>query len=291
MGEKQINLGLIGWPLEHSLSPQIHQAALRELGLKGKYCLYAIENNGLREQAITDLLEHVANEKIQGLNVTLPYKQIVLSHMASLTPAAARIGAVNTIRLNKGLLQGENTDAAGFMNDLKELPVASKANTLILGAGGAARAVIFSLLEAGHLVTIAARDPQKAQAVANSFSCIAKVPIRVLPLESKALSAIKDDLDLLINATPLGMSPHKDTCAWPKILTMPKHACVYDLVYTPANTMLIQRAQLAGLPARSGLGMLVEQAALAFESWTKKTAPRSAMYQAAIDSIQKRNLR
>ena len=123
MSEKHINLGLIGWPLEHSLSPCIHQAALKELGLDGNYCLYAIEPNKIQEIAILDLLEHVADGEITGLNVTLPHKQTILSFLAALTPAAARIGAVNTIFMEDGLLKGDNTDAAGFQNDLIQLPV------------------------------------------------------------------------------------------------------------------------------------------------------------------------
>lgn len=281
MADSCTNLGLIGWPLEHSLSPYIHQAALKELGMCGKYCLFAIEPNHLRQRAIQDLLKHVANGTLKGLNVTLPYKQTILPMLATLTPAAARIGAVNTIYMEEELLKGDNTDAAGFRNDLMQLPVAEHAPTLVLGAGGAARAVVFSLLQAGHPVILAARKPEKAQSLADSFINIAQTTIKVLPLEPQALAQVSDEIGLLVNATPLGMSPHIETCVWPERLPLPAHAAVYDLVYNPLDTLLVQRARQAGLPACSGLGMLVEQAALAFERWTGTTAPRTVMQQAA----------
>ena len=281
MPEHRTNLGLIGWPLEHSMSPQIHQAALHKLGICGSYRLFAIEPNNIMDIAISDLLEYIASGELTGLNVTLPHKQTVLSFLPALTPAAARIGAVNTIFLEDGLLKGDNTDAAGFLNDVTQLPLAKHAPALILGAGGAARAVLFSLLEAGHPVSVAARSPIKAQELANSFNGIAKTPIQVLPLEAHALAQVNDKIGLVVNATSLGMSPHIETCPWPETLPLPTHACIYDLVYNPVDTLLVRRARQAGLPARSGLGMLVEQAALAFERWTGLAAPRETMKQAA----------
>lgn len=289
MMEKCTNLGLIGWPLEHSLSPQIHQAALHELKIFGQYCLYAIEPNNIQGIAFVDLLEHVANGEITGLNVTLPYKQTVLPFLAVLTTAAARIGAVNTIYMEDGLLKGDNTDAAGFQNDLRQLSVEEHTPALVLGAGGAARAVVFSLLEAGHPVSIAARDIQKARVLANSFNNIANMAIQVLSLQEESLSQIRDEIGLLVNTTPLGMSPGVETCAWPENLPFPTHSCVYDLVYNPTDTLLVRRARQAGLAACSGLGMLVEQAALAFERWTGLPAPRAVMKQAALQACEAHN--
>jgi shikimate dehydrogenase len=276
-----INLGLIGWPLEHSLSPQIHQAALRKLGLRGSYRLFAIKPNNILDIAISDLLEHVVSGELKGMNVTLPHKQSVLPFLAALTPAAASIGAVNTIYMEKGLLKGDNTDADGFLNDLAQLPLAENSPALILGAGGAARAVVFSLLKAGHPVTIAARNPIKAQGLADSFNNIANTPIQVLPLEAPAFKQVSKKINLVVNATPLGMFPRNETCPWPADLPLPAEACIYDLVYNPVDTLLVRRARQSGLPACSGLGMLVEQAALAFEIWTGTTAPRAVMRQAA----------
>lgn len=281
MPEHCINLGLIGWPLEHSMSPQIHQAALHKLGICGNYRLFAIEPNNIMDIALSDLFQHVVSGELTGLNVTLPHKQNVLPFLSDLTPAAAHIGAVNTIFLEDGLLKGDNTDVAGFLNDLEHLPFAEHAPSLILGAGGAARAVLFSLLGAGHPVSIAARNPTKARTLANSFNSIAKTPIQVLPLEAHALAQICNSIGLVVNATPLGMSPNIETCPWPENLPLPAHASIYDLVYNPADTLLVRRARQSGRPACSGLGMLVEQAALAFERWTGLAAPRETMKQAA----------
>ncbi len=291
MAKNFINLGLIGWPLDHSLSPRIHQAALRELNLGGQYCLYAIEPNNIQEIAIENLLDHIANGEITGLNVTLPHKQTVLPFLASLTPSAARIGAVNTIFLEDGLLKGDNTDAAGFKNDLLQLPVENNAPALVLGAGGAARAVVFSLVELGYPVYIAARNPEKAEILASSFNNIAKTPIQVLLLKEQSLEKISHEIGLLVNTTPLGMSPRIETCPWPASLPLPVHTCVYDLVYNPVDTLLVRRARLASLPAFSGLGMLVEQAALAFERWTGLAAPRTVMRQACESQISQASQR
>ena len=281
------NFGLIGWPLEHSLSPCIHQAALKEMGICGKYCLFAIQPDENHLQAILDLLEHVRNETgLQGLNVTLPYKQSVLPLLDRLTPAALRIGAVNTIYMEDGLLMGDNTDAAGFLNDLQHLHLAAHAPALVLGAGGSARAVVFSLLQNGHPVTVAARQPEKARTLADSFAEIAAKPIRVLPLEAQYLARADEDTGLLVNTTPLGMNPYTETCPWPDRLPLPPQAAIYDLVYNPPETRLMQRARQSGLPARGGLGMLVEQAALAFERWTGRPAPRAVMQQAAQNAFQ-----
>ena len=281
------NFGLIGWPLEHSLSPCIHQAALKQMEICAKYCLFAIQPDENHLQAIFNLLEQMRGETgLQGLNVTLPYKQSVLPLLDRLTPAALRIGAVNTIYMEDGLLMGDNTDAAGFLNDLQHLPLAAHAPALILGAGGSARAVVFSLLQNGHAVTIAARQPEKAQALADAFCGPDSAPVQVLPLEAQYLARACEDIGLLVNTTPLGMSPQTETCPWPDRLPLPPLAAIYDLVYNPPETRLMQRARQSGLSARGGLGMLVEQAALAIERWTSRPAPRAIMQQAAQEALQ-----
>jgi shikimate dehydrogenase len=148
---------------------------------------------------------------------------------------------------------------------------------LVLGAGGSARAVVYALLAGGWNVTVAARRLDQAQALAAQFN---QNPIRVVRLDEAHLR-LEHAADLIVNTTPSGMHPHSSTSPWPEEIPLPQQAAVYDLVYNPFQTKLIETALASGLPACSGLGMLVEQAALSFERWTNHTADRAAMVQAA----------
>src|ERR1044071_4639542 len=163
-------LGLIGYPLSHSLSPQLHTAALRSCSLKGGYSLFPIPPED--EQGLKDLLKRVRAGELQGLNVTIPHKQNVIPFLDELTPTAQAIGAVNTIYLYNNRLIGENTDAPGFLSDLHGFLGDQKSSTvhclssLVLGAGGSARAIVYALLHHGWDVTIAARRREQAKQLA-----------------------------------------------------------------------------------------------------------------------------
>jgi shikimate dehydrogenase len=283
------HLGLTGYPLGHSLSPKIHAAALKSCGLSGDYSLFPIPPDDL--PALQALLSHLRKGELNGLNVTIPHKQTVIPYLDDLTPSARAIGAVNTIFTRDGKLIGHNTDAPGFLADLKRLlefkgspldlreqaPALQK-SALVLGAGGAARAVVSALLSEDWMVTLAVRadDVEQANQLIDS-----------MPRSSMIFSYIFSNLhhldlsflDLIVNATPLGMSPHIETCSWPEDLEFPQNAAVYDCVYNPRETLLVKRARAAGLPASTGLGMLVEQAALAFETWTGQLVPREVLFQ------------
>jgi shikimate dehydrogenase len=203
----------------------------------------------------------------------------------SLSLRARAIGAVNTIFLKDGRLSGENTDAPGFMADLvKTLPEAGEgqgARALVLGAGGSSRAVVYALSQAGWQVTIAARRIQQGAELAQSLS-FGAMRIKPLPFEPETF---KLPYALVVNTTPLGMFPDVNNNPWPMAVPFPDDAVIYDLVYNPTETALVHTAHLAGLRAATGVGMLVEQAALAFEIWTEREAPRSAMWEAAQISL------
>lgn len=272
------HLGLTGHPLGHSLSPKIHAAALAACGLTGAYSLFPIapyDNPGLQA-----LLARLRAGEIHGLNVTIPHKQNVIPLLDDLTETAQSIGAVNTISLRKGRLIGDNTDVAGFLADLtnflSRLSLATHHSSLVLGAGGSARAVAYALCSAGWQVTIAARRPEQAETLAESLQ-VARSQIRGVALSTVAGWRG----ELLVNTTPLGMTPAIDTSPWPVGIPFPAGAAVYDLVYNPRETRLVREARAAGLPAITGLGMLVEQAALAFETWTGCRPPRTVLRQAA----------
>ncbi len=274
-----LTLGLIGFPLGHSLSPRIHRAALQACGLVGKYALFPVppgDRDGLQA-----LLERLRRGSLHGLNVTIPHKQTVISFLDELTPAAQAIGAVNTILARAGRLIGDNTDAPGFWRDLKgwlgEVSTNQERSTgkttLVLGAGGSARAVTYALLQAGWQVTVAARRRQQAAALQAAF---AGFDLHLAGFDPLPLGPF----DLIVNTTPLGMMPDVEGCPLPQDYPLSPPTAVYDLVYNPRQTRLIQMATARGVPARGGLGMLIEQAALAFERWTGCAPPRQALWRA-----------
>jgi shikimate dehydrogenase len=275
-------LGLIGYPLGHSLSPQLHHAALAAMGLPGEYRLYPVEPLPQGQAVLAQLVGRLRSGELHGLNVTIPHKQAVLPLLDELSPAAQAIGAANTLFLRNGRLLGENTDAPGFLADLQArlgayLPKRG-GRVLLLGAGGSARAVAYALAGAGWQVQLAARRQAQAAGLAQSLAT-AGLPGALSAGElSQAGLAASLPVNLIVNATPLGMSPHPAASPWPAGLAFPAGAALYDLVYNPRETLLVRQAQAAGLAAASGLGMLVEQAALALEHWTGRAVERAAMY-------------
>jgi shikimate dehydrogenase len=281
--------GLLGWPVGHSLSPQIHKAALEAAGLSGSYDLFPVPPLADGASAFQEVFDRFRRTELHGLNVTIPHKQAVLPMLDGLTKQAAAIGAVNLIYLESRRLLGDNCDAPAFMLDIKRsFALQDQPGTaLILGAGGAARAAVFALLQAGWRVYVAARRVQAARELIADLAPHAVIggrEPRAVPLESAALAELPG-CDLLINATPVGMPPLADCTPWPAELPFPADSHIYDMIYNPAQTILVSSARAAGRPASNGVGMLVEQAALSFERWTGLAAPRSIMLAAATDSL------
>ena len=279
-----LSLGLLGYPLLHSLSPRLHGSAMHSLGLNGEYRLYPVPPLPGGASQLADIFLRLRAGEIDGLNVTIPHKQTVLSYLDALTETAQSIGAVNTIYHLDGRWIGDNTDAAGFQSDLARLlPGTSRQpQALVLGAGGAARAVVYSLLAAGWQVTVAARRLEQAQSLANSLTPTGKGRFFARPilLEAAAIRHLPAPVDLIVNASSAGMLPEVESSPWPSDVPFPAGAFVYDLVYKPPETAFIRQARAAGLSAANGLGMLVEQAALALERWSGLPVPRQAMWQA-----------
>ncbi|MBI2757194.1 MAG: shikimate dehydrogenase [Chloroflexi bacterium] len=295
-------LGLIGYPLTHSLSPKIHTAALKASGLQGDYSLFSIHPDD--KQGLKDLLNRVRAGEIQGLNVTIPHKQNVIEFIDELTPTAKAIGAVNTIYFRVNKLVGDNTDAPGFLSDLRKFmpefpsPILGEGigvrekSALILGAGGSARAVVYALANDGWNVTLAARRIEQAEQLANSFP---NYKLRITStfnsstgseqrLQSSTLrQAQSSAFNLLVNTTPLGMTPNIDQSPLPENLSLPSNTLIYDLVYNPRETKLVKDARAQGLIATTGLGMLIEQAALSFKIWTGHNLPREILYQSVVE--------
>ncbi len=283
------SFGLIGYPLGHSLSPRLHAAALRSVDLAGEYRLLPIPPNTEGGDAIRDLLEQLRSGELHGLNVTIPHKQSVLPWLDELTPVTRATGAANTLFHRNGRLTGDNTDAPAFLTTLHTLGLLNGVTGtenepplgLILGAGGAARAVSHALLSAGWSVAVAARRMDQARQLAGKFAGALQPPAP-LALEPEAIGGFvaSNRVVLIVNATPLGMSPQAEVSPWPTGLSLPSRAFVYDLVYNPPETALLRAARAAGLTGINGLPMLVEQAALAFECWTGLSPSRQAMLDA-----------
>ena len=291
------SLGIIGFPLEHSVSPYLHKANLNVLGIRGNYRLYEVPPMPDGKERIVKLLKRLRKKEIAGLNVTIPHKKTVIPFLDNLTSPAKDIGAVNTIYLNDGRLFGDNTDAPGFSSDLENVMKENgyqwkldssnnKHHALVIGAGGSACAVVYALARKGWRVTISARRLKQAQEIAHrQRDRDSESPISAITLDKTEINSLDLQISLIVNTTPIGMWPNIDDSPWPENLNLPNNAIVYDLVYNPSETKLVKGARAAGLIAVTGLGMLIEQAALAFERWTGIPANRDAMRNAVIDYI------
>jgi len=259
-----MQLGILGDPVEHSLSPAMHEAALWALGIPGRYLKLPTPPERLSER-----IQEV-REAFRGVNVTVPLKERVVAYLDVLTPAAQAIGAVNTVVNEGGRLLGENTDAAGFLKSLEEAEVEGK-RAFVLGAGGAARAVVYALKTAGYEVDLYNRTRARAEAVARAFGA------RVADL------AAARQADLLVNATSVGLGDPEATPLPAEFF--PERGFAVDLVYKPIKTRFLREAEAKGLGVVDGLGMLLWQGALAFELWTGKKAPVEVMRRVLWDAL------
>lgn len=274
-----IKLGLIGYPVSHSLSPKIQNAALKACGLEGEYSLFPIAPDNM--QGLKELLDRVRSGEITGLNVTIPHKQNVIPFMDELTLTVQAIGAVNVIYMRDNKLIGDNTDASGFFVDLNKFLTTEtqrhgELNALVLGAGGSARSVVYALSNNGWHVTIAARRIEQAQQLASQFEGVNAMEINFQTFQPS-------NFKLIVNTTPLGMTPNVDQSPLPENLSLPSNIFVYDLVYNPRETKLVREARSQGLQATTGLGMLIEQAALGFELWTGHQPPKDILYASVVE--------
>jgi shikimate dehydrogenase len=273
-----IKLGLIGYPVGHSLSPAIQNAALKACGLEGDYSLFPVAPDD--RQALVSLMAAVRSGELTGLNVTIPHKQNVIPLVDELTTTARAIGAVNVIYRRGDKLIGDNTDAPGFLADLKKFLATEtrrpgELSALVLGAGGSARSVVYALWNDGWQVALAARRVEQAEELASHYKGIC-----VLELNPDSFQPA--DVDLIVNTTPVGMTPNVEQSPLPKNSPLPKQTKVYDLVYNPRETKLVRDARAQGLQATTGLGMLIEQAALGFAMWTGIKLS-SAIFRSAVE--------
>jgi shikimate dehydrogenase len=286
-GKTQI-VGLIGWPVSHSVSPPMHNAAFAALELDWRYVPLPVPAQPA--ERIHEAVRGLAALGLRGSNVTIPHKQAVMASLDRLSPAAQAIGAVNTICVEAdGLLFGDNTDGRGFVADLRDHGVEPRGQcALVLGAGGSARAVVFGLAEAGCVeIAIANRSRDRAGALAAAMQAhfpACRIQAHTLPDD---LPALAERANLVVNCTSLGMTPNVEGVPWLPELPFRHDQSVYDLVYNPPRTRLLAQAEHDGAQAIGGLGMLIWQGAIAFELWTGVQPPIDAMRSAVERALRR----
>lgn len=271
--------GIIGNPVEHSLSPLMHNAAFKYLGLDYIYVPFLVAEN-----ALEDAIMGSKSLNIKGLNVTIPHKTEVIKHLDSVDKIAELIGAVNTIKFNGNHAKGFNTDGIGAVKAIEEVSTVKNKKIIILGAGGAARAIAFQiLLEGAGSLVIANRTPENAlnlqKNIVEKLSFDVKTADFGKKLENELL-----DADILINTTPIGMYPHTDDEPIVKSEMMHENLIVNDIVYNPLKTGLLREAEKCGAKTVSGIKMLIYQGVEAFKIWTGIYPPVSVFENALVRS-------
>ncbi|MDD5127247.1 MAG: shikimate dehydrogenase [Dehalococcoidales bacterium] len=267
--------GLIGDPITHSVSPLMHNAAFRKMGLDFVYVNFPV-----KRVVLAEAIQGMRALNIRGLNVTIPHKVAVMDLLDEIDEYARGIGAVNTIVNDGGKLKGYNTDAPGFLRALREGGVAPEGKKIvILGAGGAARGVSRSLAESGAQLVILNRHPETAAELARILAPAARAGVTALPLDEASMTGAIQDADVLVNTTSVGMSPDEDMSPVP-VKLLNARLMVFDIVYHPAGTRLLREARAAGARVIGGLEMIIWQGALAQQYWTGQPAPVAVMRRA-----------
>jgi|TARA_B110000263_G_scaffold240614_1_gene243965 shikimate dehydrogenase len=277
-------VGIIGYPLDHSLSPVFQQAAFNDLNLDVIY-----ESWPLLPKEIPYFIENMKTQSILGVNVTIPYKEIIIDYLDDIDGDALSIGAVNTIVNTAGTLVGYNTDELGFSKTLSELMDLRLLNksALILGSGGVARSALRTLIGNGFKnITIANRTESRAKKLVADFVNNEAIRINTICIEDDKLSAISKSASLIVNCTSLGMKHGESQNSSPlKYSDISKNSFVYDMVYNPIQTPLMNVANQAGAKAFSGLSMLIYQGVESFKLWTGMEPSFEVMLKAAEEAL------
>ena len=276
-------LCVIGHPIEHSMSPIMHNAALKELSLDYVYVAFNIPPNDLKKAVLGFKMFN-----IKGINVTIPYKETIIPYLDEIDPLAEKIGAVNTIKNEGNYLIGKNTDASGAKKTLLDAgcEITGK-KALILGAGGAAKAVSFAITEDLDAVYIANRTEKRAIKLAKDLTNKTTIKAVGKNMSINTLKNLVNDVDILINTTPLGMYPDIEASPISEEI-LHKNLFVFDIVYNPLETRLLKEARKIGCKTLGGLDMFVNQGALAFEWWTGKKPNLNLMKEKVVEFLGKK---
>jgi len=272
--------GVIGDPIAHSLSPTIQNAAFNHMKLDFVFLAFNVKTGELE-----NAMRGMRGLEIHGLNVTMPHKNAVIRHLDEVDSAVKFLGSANTILNEDGRLSGFNTDGVGALNALKKNDVdLAEKKVLLLGAGGAAKAIAFSFAQEAESICILNRAPEKAAVLADALNRVFGMKVVGGALSPNAVQKSLQDADVLVNATSVGMHPHVD-----QSLVVPQwlkpDLTVMDIVYNPVATKLAKDAKAAGAKVISGVEMLIYQGAASFKIWTGKSAPIEVMRKAALTKL------
>jgi len=275
---------VIGSPVEHSLSPAMHNAGFEAAGLNYVYVAFHVEDvagclAGMR-----------ALPSFRGMSVTIPHKMAVMAHLDEIEPMAQHVGCVNTVTNEAGRLIGSTTDGPGTLKAFADADVSlDDKRVLFVGSGGAVRAVAFAVAELtqAERITIIGRTPSRVAAIVDDLQAKTSANVEALPLPD-ALEEAMAEHDVVIQGTPVGMHPNPDATCVPEHLLRPKQV-VFDMVYRPHETRLLREAQARGCQVIHGVEMLVNQAVLQFERWTGADAPTKVMRAAALAALGARD--
>jgi shikimate dehydrogenase len=259
--------GVVGWPIGHSLSPVMHNAAFAAAGMNAVYLAFAARD-------IRGAIAGARGLGIRGLSVTIPHKEAVIPHLDEVDDLAEKIGAVNTVVNREGRLVGYNTDALGALSALEEKISLAGKRCVIVGAGGAARAIGFVLKDRVAAISVASRPSERGKDLAACLGCA------FIPLDELDRVAA----DLLVQTTPVGMAPHEDECPVPESALRAGMA-VMDIIYNPLQTRLLAMARSRGCVTINGLSMFVHQGAEQFRLWTNLDPPLEAMTRAVLEAL------
>ena len=282
--DKNISIcGILGKPLDHTLSPVMHNAGFTASGLNFRYIQLEVS-----EEQLSDTIENLKERHFRGLNITIPYKSKVMQYLDSIDDLASKIGAVNTIVNNDGVLTGYNTDVDGAIEALKPTGIDVDDNSkkvLILGAGGSARAVCFGLARLGLSLVITNRTNEGAEQLAKELKRNTEASAVLLD----EINEIIDEINIIINCTPVGMKGMNNYNNSSPISSelLRKNMIVFDIVYNPMETSLLRDAKEVGAKIIYGYEMLVRQGARSFELWTGKPAPMDVMREAVLRELNK----
>ena len=279
-------LAVIGAPIGHSLSPIIQNAALHAAGLDYVYAALPV-----RADALASAVRGLCNAGIAGFNVTIPFKTEIIPQLDALSEDARRIQAVNTVVIEDGRMVGHNTDVVGFLAGFAERGIAlTGKKAVLIGAGGAARAALWGLLRSGiSSVVVGVRNAPKGAALAADFA--ADGDVRALSFDDAAWIAACSDADLVVQTTPLGMTPHTEQMPPVDAAVINPSAVVYDLIYTPAETRFLREARARGCETINGETMLVAQGAEAFSLWTGVRPDMELMKRTLREELARNTLR
>jgi shikimate dehydrogenase len=275
---------LIGDPVDHTMSPPMHNAAYAELGLDYIYLPLLVKKEQLKQA-----VEGLRALNFRGFNVTMPHKVSIIPMLDKLDPLAEKIGAVNTVVNDNGVLSGYNTDGLGVLKALLEKGVEPEGKKVaVIGAGGASRAISYVLAQRGAQLTILNRKEELdwAEKIAASINKDLGAAVKVMELGPKQLKIALSGADILVHATSVGMSPDSGKSLVPADL-FKSGLTVFDVIYSPLKTKLIREAEAAGCRTFGGVDMLVWQGVLCFEKWTGQTPPSETMRREVVKLLER----